>query len=914
VSRSPRTLADVVPLAATEPDGLMVTTDGTYVRLLECADVLQPQAGGPAHREQIRRRLAALAARIPAGQGAQVIVEAEPLDADTALESDRRQTDAAVAAAHRRGEAELAGALRRLGYGLEQTIRRSAPLVDAARLRWTLATRHTPRATSGSAIAAAGELTRPLTRPAVRTLNRANHERAAADSAVLSDTLAAELAAAGVHVQPLDGADALAALARGVHPNAEPDARELADVPRVLVTTDAGRALEHRHDLLTAIGGDSRLRMGRDWLTHDVTGELEAVLHLSAPPQETSVWWLLGLMQLPAPWRLAVHLRATDRARQRRRHRLRYKRLWADMRRRERDGKLIPHEAYEEEREAAELDAELRLTGAAGLYDVSLYLAIRRPAGAEDELGEVVRALPREFESYTDARLYGGRFLVEDSWVSTLPLATDRLGATRRFAHRNIGDCLPLLTTSASSRGGAPLGYAIPGQTLERVDLFDERYRTHVALVTGASGSGKTVAVNALLARNIARGATGYIIDRSSSEDEGGLRRHHGHYEPLVSLIPGARVIHFGADHHLAVLNPWDVTDAANVPASKVEFLVALHTLLIGDTTTGEHAVLGGLERTLLARGIQSVYARCARTGEAPCEHLLRDELRRLAREQAGDTEDGDASVASELRRLAERLHPYVGDGPAAWLADRPTTLPSGAPLLLFDLAGLPDALAGPVMLTLVDHIDRDVARRRAHHLTHPNESAGPWAGRSFVAIDEAWKPLMTPAAGAWLNEWARRTRHIACALLVITQHLADFANPQGAALLRNSVLRLFFKAAHEELAYVHDALGLHPEDLQTIERLETRKGQYSTCFLDSEAHGRAQVRLYLSDIEYWTCSADPHRDQPIRQLALHEAEGDAWAAMRLLVDPAWHRERAAQLTTPDDDDVDELDAEPDAA
>ena len=49
----------------------------------------------------------------------------------------------------------------------------------------------------------------------------------------------------------------------------------------------------------------------------------------------------------------------------------------------------------------------------------------------------------------------------------------------------------------------------------------------------------------------------------------------------------------------------------------------------------------------------------------------------------------------------------------------------------------------------------------------------------------------MSPAAGAWLNERARRTRHIACALLVITQHLADFANPQGqraAAQLRAAV------------------------------------------------------------------------------------------------------------------------------
>ena len=201
--------------------------------------------------------------------------------------------------------------------------------------------------------------------------------------------------------------------------------------------------------------------------------------------------------------------------------------------------------------------------------------------------------------------------------------------------------------------------------------------------------------------------------------------------------------------------------------------------------------MLGGLEETLLSRGISAVYARCAQTGERPRELLLYEELRRLAREQADDAADGDATVASEYRRLAERLHPYIGPGPAAWLADHPTTVPADAPLILFDLAGLADALAGPVMLTLVDFIDRQVQRRRAEHLTHPQRAAGPWAGRAFVAIDEAWKPLLTPAAGAWLNEWARRTRHLACALLVITQHLSDFANAQGEALLRNSVLRV---------------------------------------------------------------------------------------------------------------------------
>ena len=288
--------------------------------------------------------------------------------------------------------------------------------------------------------------------------------------------------------------------------------------------------------------------------------------------------------------------------------------------------------------------------------------------------------LAKDFESYTDARLYAGRFLVEDSWVSTLPLGVDRLGATRRFAHRNIGDCLPLLTTSVSSSGGVPFGYATPGNTLERVDLFDERYRTHVCLVTGSSGSGKTVAVNALLARNLARGATGYIIDRSSLEDEGGSTRHAGHYEQLAALIPGARVIHFGAGRHDAILNPWDVSDPARVPASKAEFLVALHTLLIGDHSSwrGARARLAWSARCSRAGSAPST-TRCARTGERPRERLLYEELRRLAREQAERPRGRGPSVASEYRRLAERLHPYIDDGPSAWLADQPTTIPTGS-------------------------------------------------------------------------------------------------------------------------------------------------------------------------------------------------------------------------------------------
>src|SRR4029079_15976619 len=70
-------------------------------------------------------------------------------------------------------------------------------------------------------------------------------------------------------------------------------------------------ALDHRHALLRAIGGDIRPRAARDVVARHTHAnpqarEVEAVLHLSSSPGYTSPWWLLGLLELPAPWRLSV--------------------------------------------------------------------------------------------------------------------------------------------------------------------------------------------------------------------------------------------------------------------------------------------------------------------------------------------------------------------------------------------------------------------------------------------------------------------------------------------------------------------------------------------------------------------------------------------------------------------------------
>ncbi len=95
-------------------------------------------------------------------------------------------------------------------------------------------------------------------------------------------------------------------------------------------------------------------------------------------------------------------------------------------------------------------------------------------------------------------------------------------------------------------------------------------------------------------------------------------------------------------------------------------------------------------------------------TGERPRELLLQETLTARALSEA---EVGAGQMADALRDLAARLHNFVGDGPYAYLADRQTTVPVDAPLVVFDTRRIPAHFAGAAMFEIVEHIAERVAR-----------------------------------------------------------------------------------------------------------------------------------------------------------------------------------------------------------
>ena len=320
--------------------------------------------------------------------------------------------------------------------------------------------------------------------------------------------------------------------------------------------------------------------------------------------------------------------------------------------------------------------------------------------------------------------------------------------------------------------------------------------------------------------------------------------------------MPGSAKVHVGTGSR-DVISPWDVADATAVAGAKLEFLLAFHALLIGNTT-GEERRLSADEEAPLTTAIAAVYARCAISAERPRETLLVEELEKLA-----DAASGHGNVAATIHSLIARLTPYTEGGPLAHIADLATTVAADPPLTLFDIAGAPDRLIPALILTIVDHIEHAIHQTRSLYVSGELAETGNWAGRPFLVIEEGWKLTQSHAAGAWINEYARRSRHWQLWMLWVTQFCKDADNEQGRALMENSSIRLLFRNNRRDLEFGRDPLGLSDIDIDAITGLQTRPGLYSTVYLQS-ASGRGQVRSILGPLEYWICSQPP-QERPAR-------------------------------------------------
>ena len=869
---APAAVSDLLPLVGHEGDGRAVLVDGTVVSAYE-VQPLNTLVLDEQQVEQLAGQVHKLLAQIPVGQQLSLYVQSTPLALDRLNREEQMLTARVAAAQANRGDQDLAVATRRLGAVQAHSLGEHVPTLPASEIRYFVFCPITPPARQRPRRDRASGSLRWERAAFARLL--ADHDRYL--TGIVSAAKAMRLQARPLVVQEL--VDLLWARCSPDHADAgepPPSAAgiRIPPVDETRTPADAQAAAAALKAETCRQRLDARARGHLRWARG-----VEQVVRLGGVPEETWLGWTQYLALAPLPFTLAVHFHARDRLRERSAQTRRYKQIWAANRGQERMGKLVAPDREDAEQEAREVTSALKRQAAATVYDTSIYLAMRDPGGDRMRLADELRNCCRELTAATDAVVNESPFAQVELWRSTLPLGIDPARRSRKYLSTNAADTWPLIGSGCGSPPSPttiPLGYAHPGRELVRLDPYDDSHPNHVTIVAGQSGGGKTMIVNLLVGRAAAKGARGAVIDRS------------GHYDFAASTIPGAASVRIGGGHDEHRINPWD---GAATP-DKVAFLVALHQLLLAEGS-GTSSVLGKLEQSLLGLAIRAVYRRCEHTGEVPRETLLREELlRRYLVAKA----DGSLELAGTLQLLAESLHNYVGDGPYAWLCDSPTTVAVDAPLVVYDTRRLPDTEAPAALFVICESIIRRLEETRERYLA----SAGsrlPWDGKFFLIFEEVWKLVARSATGQWVNELARRSRHLALWMIAISQQLDDFSGPEAQALVSQSTLRILVRHSPSRLSELQDQIGLSDQAVGQIRELQTVKREYGQAYVYNGGRGEGTVTIAVGALEYWRLTSDPVADEPLRRRALRDARGQGWRrswdALRLLTDPDWRTQQA---------------------
>ncbi|PIU00989.1 MAG: hypothetical protein COT74_00310 [Bdellovibrionales bacterium CG10_big_fil_rev_8_21_14_0_10_45_34] len=383
---------------------------------------------------------------------------------------------------------------------------------------------------------------------------------------------------------------------------------------------------------------------------------------------------------------------------------------------------------------------------------------------------------------------------------------------SKKIKTGNLCDLLPLY--------GAWPGHSQPSILLKSrsgsiltFNPFDSSMSNSNQLISGASGSGKSVMVNILILQMLKENPKVFFIDIGGS------------YRKLAENL-GGQYVDLGVNDHLSI-NPFDLLAGETKPSShKIKFLVGLIELM-----TKEDGVdrLPRLIRAEIEDAIQTVYA----SKTKPRLSDLRDLL--------------IAHPDQSIRTYGKILGPWCGNTPYGKFLDRETTISLTSDVIAFDLKNLESFadLQNICLYVITDLVWREVQKDRSK--------------MKFIVFDECWKLLKDEAGLVFIEEIFRTVRKYNCSAIAISQDLLDFLNSKiSSALLPNCAMKWILMQSQNDFAKMQEALGLNENELQLIQSLRQQKGEYSEAFLIAGQERHTVAVIEPTPLELWIATTDP--------------------------------------------------------
>jgi type IV secretory pathway VirB4 component len=529
------------------------------------------------------------------------------------------------------------------------------------------------------------------------------------------------------------------------------------------------------------------VRVGQRW---------QQTFAISGYPREVGYGWLTPLLAGAGELDLSLHVEPfpSELAAQRlQKQRARFE----STRRLEREKGGLADLGVAAAAEDAHQLANRLARGESRLFRVALYLSVS--ATSEDELRQAsarVKALcASQLLSCVPAS-----FRALDGWLSSLPLALDRLRLRRTFDSEALAASFPFAAAEPPlQEGGCFYGLAESGTPVVFDRFAQDNYN---GVVLARSGAGKSYLAKLEALRLLYQNVQVFIVD---PEDE---------YRRLCHAVGGAYLPLAGKD--AVTLNPLDLPAGAGPEAvdERIAFLGELVELIAGG--------LDGAELAALDRAAHTVYANANTNSQAPLLADLGAQLERNGR-------DG--------KRLAERISPYTS-GSLAQLFARPTSIEPSAQLVCFSLRGLPERLKPLALLVCLDAIWRSL------------EST---PRKRCVLVDEAWLVMREEAGARFMHRLAKSARKRWCGLTTITQDAGDLLGTDlGQAIVANSASQILLRQAPQAIERVTDAFRLTEGEARYL--LTCQRGHGLFVIGDD----RFPLQILASPAEHPLATSDP--------------------------------------------------------
>lgn len=422
------------------------------------------------------------------------------------------------------------------------------------------------------------------------------------------------------------------------------------------------------------------------------------------------------------------------------------------------------------------------------------------------------------------------------------------LGMSYRFnrwllaTSNNVADLIPAYRDTMGDKRSVLLMRTAAGGLFS----FDpmERVRDNWnAMVLGASGSGKSVFMNMLIATGMLCGETQgrvMVVDFAGETKSSYLmvaRLFGGEFFPVVARDEYA-------------INPFPRKSAALNAEGKVraevgDFLLVLTDLLLQNTDEGMQSQL---YRVILQRAISKTYALNG-GGDAP----LYSDLLAVLQDFQGD----DSIDSVRLKTLIELLGGFL-ESPASRLFNRQSTISPESNFVIFDLFGI-DGLPSNVAEALTFLVCQYVKM-----LAFDASDSRP----KYIVLDEVAQLLKKDAMKSLVDELYSTARKHHTSVWTVTQRYGSYLDSGVSGVINmNSTTKVFL--SHGDDSSTRDLIAqdmeLSTKEKDLFQSLRTRKGEYSEFLMLTEVDDaqkgkkpiRAKLRLELSPFDYELATSD---------------------------------------------------------